>query len=160
MHYRLESPESTMIDRVIQLPMPRDATVEGRYLLLPRLLHLLQVGPELFHLGFADLDTGHFMEAARRKPGLIAVGQAGEDAHRFVAVIGGLLAHGAVDLSVDDALENRVYLVEADDFDFVRLARFLRGLQTDRRVIGEEADPAGEVRRAGPFASLRLCVFT
>ncbi len=130
-------------------------------ILLPRLLHLLQVGPELFRVGFADLDAGHLMEAAGREHGLIAVGQAGEDADGIVAVIIRLLADGAVHVPVDDALENRVRLVDGHVYGTVSQQPYYYGYESVRILAklsngDKSAIPAGgfhevssvEVRKA------------
>src|ERR1043166_3493105 len=68
------------------------------------------------------------------------------DPYGFIAVIVRLLADGAVDLTVDDALERGVLFVKADELDLAEASGFFGGLEALRSVVGEEADHAGQIR--------------
>src|ERR1043166_8628981 len=111
-----------------------------------RLLHLLQVRPKGLNVGLAHFDDRNFEKTIRWEHGAVSVDQAFEDPYGFIAVIVRLLADGAVDLAVDDALERGVLFVKADELDLAEASGFFGGLEALRSVVGEEADHAGQIR--------------
>src|ERR1700683_3830346 len=110
---------------------------------------LLQLGPEAVDIGLVD-DLGR--DDDDRIGGnhrLVATDIFGHQLHALIAPLIGLLHDGADDRAFLDAAERNRIFVEPDDLDLAELTGFLHRLVDARRIVGVEADEAGDFRMGG-----------